>query len=108
MADLNPGVELVTDDPTLAITTKLAPGKYRFQLVVEDDRGLRSEPAIVEVQVLAPPVAVLSVTPNGPVKVGENFTLDGSKSTDADGKIVKYRWTMIAPNRDGGRGRDRE
>jgi hypothetical protein len=99
MADLSPNTEVVTESPTFAVTTKLPQGTYRYQLVVEDDHGLRSDPVTIDVQVLAPPVAVLTVNPGTSVRTGDPFTLDGSKSTDQNGKIVKYHWTLLTPNR---------
>lgn len=38
--------------PRLLALFNLAPGKHRFQLIVEDDRGQTSLPAIAEVTVL--------------------------------------------------------
>lgn len=104
MADLAPNVEVITDTPTITVTNKLAPGTYRYQLVVKDDLGLRSDPVVIEVQVLAPPVAVLTVSPGTNVRVGDPFTLDGSKSTDPSGKIVKFHWTLLSATT---RGQDR-
>ncbi len=112
MQEFTPNTEIVTDAPTLVVQQRLAPGRYRFQLVVEDDHGIRSDPATVEVQVVAPPVAVIEARPGTTVRVGDSVTLDGSKSTDPSGRITRYHWSLVAAT--GGtdappenRGRDR-
>lgn len=42
-------------DPFLLVENKLAPGRYRFQLVAIDSAGLESAPADLIVTVNAPP-----------------------------------------------------
>ena len=94
----NGGDKLATT-PNFQIT--LPVGKHLLSLTVTDEKGATSVPAIIEVTVNPKdnqiPIADL----------GENITLtdangdgleliriDGSKSSDKDGKIVNYRWTF--------------
>lgn len=57
----------ITDEPTITVETTqnivgpipsplvtLSPGRHRFQLVVEDDKGNKSDPAFVDVTVTPP------------------------------------------------------
>jgi len=46
---------LETAEPRLQVTEALAPGRHRFQLVVTDDAGNQSDPALIEVVVVARP-----------------------------------------------------
>jgi len=57
MALLTPGTSVSVPTPQLLVENRLAPGRYRFQLVVIDDSGHASAPAtlVVTVNPLAPP-----------------------------------------------------
>lgn len=100
MPDFQPGQTIETREGFVAVDASpekpLPPGKMTFQLVVIDDQGQESEPVSADVFVIdnARPTAVL-VAPQR-VQAGQPFRLDGSKSTDVDGKVVRYRWTRIA------------
>lgn len=63
MAILTPGKTLRSRSPELLVENALAPGRWRFELVVVDDERNESEPVelIVEVEASAP------VRPRGPV-----------------------------------------
>jgi hypothetical protein len=52
MAVLTPDVPMTVTTPRLLVENKLAPGKYRFRLVVIDDQGLPSEPTELTVSIL--------------------------------------------------------
>ena len=69
-----------------------APGTYTVEVVVYDDDGMGSNSVTIDVIVPVPPVA----SNNGPYEddEGDPVTLDGSGSTDADGIIALYRWTI--------------
>jgi ribosomal protein L14 len=81
--------------------TGLVAGQYSYQLTVTDNSGATAT-ALVKVTVVAPqnvlPVASAgsSITITLPTNTA---TLDGTKSSDADGTISKYSWTMVSgPN----------
>lgn len=110
MAEFKPNVPVVQTDPLVSVditpAAPLAPGKYRFSLVVVDDDNNESDPAVLEVivQDTQKPTAVLDVVnadkvviaPNVPV--GESFLLSAERSTDVPpGKIKVYRFTLLDP-----------
>ena len=74
MATFIPGQTVRTQDPTVEVTvspnTPLPVGSHRFQLVVVDDSGLQSEPAIAEIIVIDSqrPTAVLDAPRAGTVR----------------------------------------
>ena len=49
------GTRIETAEPRLPVTEALVPGRYQFQLVVTDDAGNQSGPALAEVIVVARP-----------------------------------------------------
>jgi hypothetical protein len=87
--------------PTAAITTVtgLVKGTYVFQLEVTDDKGAKSSDRVTvtvnEPVKVEPPIAdagddtVLTLPTN-------STTLDGSGSSQTNGKIVSYSWTKIS------------
>lgn len=58
MAVFTPSIPIITRVPEVAVENKLAPGRYRFQLVVEDEQGNLSKPTIQVVTVIKPLVPV--------------------------------------------------
>lgn len=90
---------ITTSDASLAIQVDedkpLPPGVYDFQLVVTDDSGNQSVPAVTKVIVVddKSPTAVI----DAPSRVGfaEDLLLSAQRSIDIGGKIVKYEWTLI-------------
>lgn len=58
-----PNQPFETDSPTVDVDPGLAPGLYRFRLIVSNDRGKRSQPAHVNVRILERPM----VGPVGPL-----------------------------------------
>jgi hypothetical protein len=108
MAQFKPGQQVVQTSPTVLVEVSdaapLPVGSNRFQLVVVDNDGNPSAPAILEVIVQAAkiPTAVLEVVDaNGghldpTVEAGHTFTLSAAKSSDvAPGKVVEYRFTLL-------------
>ena len=100
MPDFKPGQPVETDAPDVEVTVSpnapLTAGRHRFQLVVVDDSGNRSEPSITEVIVrdTTKPTAVLDAPRE--VDLGRSFQLSGRRSSDiAPGRIVKYIWTRL-------------
>lgn len=108
MAEFKPNVPVVQTDPIITVDVNkdqpLAPGRYRFQLVVVDDANNESDPAFVDVIVrdTERPTAILDmvnadkVIVKPVVSVGASFILSGARSSDvAPGKIASYRFTLI-------------
>lgn len=100
MAEFRLGVPFETAEGTVEVTVSRANplpiGRRRFQLVVVDDAGNVSDPAMVEMYVIdtEKPTAVLKVPARVPF--GQSFTLDGRGSTDAPpGRIIRYIWTLL-------------
>jgi hypothetical protein len=100
MATFQPGTEVDTTDPTVEVTATIdqpiPTGAHKFQLVVEDDSGNRSDPIVVQVVVkdTQRPTAVLAAPEL--VEFGKSFVLDGRRSTDVPpGKVVRWIWTMV-------------
>lgn len=95
-----PGQPIVTRDPTVQVEvtpqSPLKPGRHRFQLVVTDDSGNVSEPAVVEVIVRdeTKPTAVIDAPAT--VAAGRSFSLAGNRSIDQPpGRIVSFAWTLL-------------
>ena len=116
-ADLQTGRQVETVDSNIPMSiflsgvVELAVGQHQFELVVTDDSGNESAPAILTVIVvdIVRPTAVIEIRDatgrpinNGQAPLGENFILDGSQSADAGGgRVVRYSWTVVdatAPN----------
>ena len=99
-AELKLNTPVETTDPVLVVkvdpANPLSNGVHRFQLVVVDDSGNESDPAIVEVIIrdTQRPTAVIDAPQSA--ETGQSFKLSGERSSDvAPGKVVKYTWTMI-------------
>ena len=89
-----------TDTPNITVELSpeepLAVGEHKFELVVIDDSGNASEPAIASVIVrdLEKPTAVLDVPRQ--VGFGQSFEISGKRSTDLPpGKIKTYRFRLL-------------
>jgi hypothetical protein len=54
MAIFKPRQTVVTKAPVVAVEADLKPGTYRFQLVVENERGVQSQPAVLTVTIDKP------------------------------------------------------
>ncbi len=99
MPEFNPGQTIETREAVVQVDASpekpLPPGKMVFQLVVIDDKGQESAPVTADVYVIdnARPTAIM--TAPSKVQAGQPFRLDGSRSTDVDGQVVRYRWTRI-------------
>ncbi|MEO0478683.1 MAG: PKD domain-containing protein [Planctomycetota bacterium] len=69
-------------------------GDYVLELIVIDEGGLQSPPATVTVSsVNQAPVA--DAGSDDVVSVGELAILDGLGSSDADGDMLSYQWTLL-------------
>lgn len=82
----------------IAYVENLQLGKYQFRLTVTDNKGKEASDALT-VNVLqalnAPPVAVAG-NDTAITSEGKYFVLDGSASSDGDGRIENYSWRMIS------------
>ena len=67
MADFTRQRQFKTREPVLIVDKGLQPGVHTFELVVEDDSGIRSKAALVKVEVVRLIIPVTPVVPVGPV-----------------------------------------
>lgn len=84
---------VVTAEPTLD-APGLSPGRHTVTLMVTDSSGNESDPAMAQVTVVdqTAPVAVLDAPAS--VSLGATVPLSGTRSSDAHGRVVRYRWTV--------------
>lgn len=54
MAAFKPGQTIVTEEPVIVVDGGLEPGTLRFQLVVVNERGVESLPAVLTVEISKP------------------------------------------------------
>lgn len=101
MAKFITGQEVRTNTSSVEVTidpaNPLPPGRHRFQLIVEDDAGNQSEPAMVDIIVVdqSKPTAVIDAPTS--VATGASFSLSGARSFDLPpGKIKNYRWVQLS------------
>lgn len=103
--DLDGGITAMSwdfGDGTTASGAKVShgfdkPGTYRVRLTVTDDSGSSCAAASDEIEVFvnAPPVA--DAGPDQEAWIGgarDRFTLDASRSSDADGDALSYYWSL--------------
>ncbi len=99
IVESGPDMNVKFDDPTAGkpkIILRRA-GIYRFRLVVENPKGIKSKPAYTDVEVKnLPPVA--NAGRNFAAKVNTEVTLDGSMSDDSNGDKDKltFIWKQSA------------
>jgi PKD repeat protein len=80
-----------------------AAGTYTVTLTVTDDEGATAQATTDVVVSEAPnaaPTAAFTTSPSSPA-AGETVTLDGSASSDADGSIESYEWSIETPGSTG-------
>lgn len=111
MAQFVPGTdtEVQAKEPLLQVlvsrTAPLKVGKHVFNLVVTDDSGNKSAPAVITIIVADGelPTAVIDFInadgkripdPQVTVRFGEAFQLSGERSTDVGGNPVAWTWTL--------------
>lgn len=99
-ADGDPTLDVLVDQQQL-----LKVGKHTFQLVVTDDSGLNSNPAVVTIIIrdTVKPTAVIDVLnaagavvpPPVSLGFGEKFVLSGKRSSDIGGTVRTWTWTLL-------------
>ena len=114
MAVLIPGVDtmVMANEPTLEVLASpaqpLAAGRHVIQLVVTDNAGNQSGAASMAITVKdrSKPSALIDfVQEDGTrlyddsrvVAYGKPFRLTGERSSDANGLVKSWRWTLISP-----------
>jgi hypothetical protein len=95
------GAGTIASDAVAKTTVSgLVAGQYTFELTVTDNKGATSKAQIkvtVNAAVNQSPVANAGI--NQTLSFGtQSVTLDGSKSSDPDGTIVAYKWTLVTGN----------
>ncbi len=72
-----------------------ASSKLTFQLKVTDEAGASAfDSAVITITPDVPPTAIAGT--NRSVTEGAAVTLDGSASSDSDGKIIAFTWTQVS------------
>jgi serine protease len=81
--------------PTPSFVAPSSPGFVVLHLVVTDNAGAVASDDVTFGVFLQAPVAVIAAATTC-ARSGSTLTLDGSRSTDADGDIVSYAWTQLS------------
>jgi hypothetical protein len=96
---LIPGTPQTSDTPefvaNLGQDQITAGSVLHFSLVVEDDLGNSSQPALLDVTVQALPIASLAGTPATISAGTASITLEGKNSTPA-GHLKQYKWELVS------------
>lgn len=112
MAQLLPGIDtsVLAEEPFLDVQASasraLAAGRHVFQLVVTDNAGNVSAPASIAVVVKdrSKPTAEIDFVRDDGTRVydhaivvpfGKPFRLTGERSSDANGSVKTWRWTLL-------------
>jgi hypothetical protein len=96
------GSVIINPDSETTMVTFTQSGTYVFKLVVKDDKGATDTTTVsvtVTEAINQPPVAVASASPAALVLVpGQQITatLIGKGSTDPDGTIASYIWSLFS------------
>lgn len=95
--------ELKDQNTAKCTVSSLVAGTYRFELKVTDNSGLTARDSISITLVDIRPLNILPVADAGmdttltlsSCTAYADLTLDGSKSKDEDGEIIRYQWYRI-------------
>jgi hypothetical protein len=91
------GSNAILTGPTIETPSFIADvaGDYSIQLVVTDSLGTASSPALVTISFNdVAPIANAGLSQSA--VIGETVTLNGSGSTDTDGKPLTYKWSIVS------------
>ncbi|MGR9106888.1 MAG: PKD domain-containing protein [Gammaproteobacteria bacterium] len=91
------GSSTALSDPTIVNPTFVidVPGIYVVQLIVNDGQVDSAPDTMMVNTINTAPVA--NAGPDQSGRVGEKITLDGSGSSDVDGDVLSYRWSLSTP-----------
>ncbi|RMH34417.1 MAG: DUF11 domain-containing protein, partial [Nitrospirae bacterium] len=91
------GSAATLSDPTAVMPTFFAnaAGTYVLQLIVNDGTVNSAPDTVTITTENSPPVA--NAGPDQTVRVGDLVTLDGSASSDVDGDVLTFQWTLTPP-----------
>jgi len=97
--DTNAAVTLTNNNSATPTVSNLQVGTYIFELMVTDNNNLTATDRMVVLVKPAnyPPIANPGNSLSIPSSTSQ-LVLDGSKSVDPDGSIVKYEWKQIDTN----------
>ena len=92
---VNPKAALTAADSATPVFTPSATGTYEVQLVVSDGTLMSmADKVLVQVTNTKP---VANAGESKQISLNNVVMLDGSKSLDADGDVLTYRWTLTVP-----------
>lgn len=91
----NPNAVLAAAESATPVLTASATGTYEVQLVVSDGARMSAADTVLVQVTNAKPVANAGETKQ--IALNKLVMLDGSKSLDADGDALTYRWTLTLP-----------
>src|SRR5579871_4359058 len=89
---------IVSSSSAITAINNLAQGVYVFKLTVTDNKGASASDSItitVAAALNQPPVANAGSSETITLPV-DSVTLDGTKSSDADGTIASYNWVQVS------------
>lgn len=92
----NSSAQLTNADQALASFTPDIAGDYVVQLKVTDSSGQTSVDTVVIRDSSRNTMPVANAGGDLQVDLGKEILLDGSKSSDADGDMLTYRWAMLS------------
>lgn len=94
LSPTNPSI--TTPSPNITVSVPATSGPVTFSLVVTDNLGNQSAPALITIEIQPAPVAVLSTsTPS--VRAGAPIELSATSSVAAaPGTITSYRYTLVS------------
>ncbi len=96
--DANAFVTIVSPDQATTVVSGLQLGTYTFDCTITDSNEKTATDQVVIV-VRPDNFSPMAIPGNDrSVNVGSELILDGSKSVDSDGTIVKYEWKQIDAN----------
>lgn len=93
-----PASSAALSDDTAAMPTFIADaaGTYTVQLIVNDGKASSAPDDVVVITAPGNTAPVANAGPDQTVTLGATVTLDGSASSDVDGDVITYQWSLIS------------